>query len=89
MNITAWLMALAGPLVKNALIALGFSLVTYVGVSELVDNGLAAARSEWSGAAGQVAAFLALAGMNKALGIISAALSARVTLMVTKKFMPT
>ena len=89
MNLVTWLMSLAGPLARQALVSLGFGIVSYVGVSAAVTAALSSAQSAWGGGgAGDVAAFVGLAGVNTALGIIAGGITARVSMLVTKRLIP-
>lgn len=88
MNLVTWIMSLAGPLARQALVSLGFGIVSYVGISAAVTAALASAQAAWAGSAGDIAGFMGLAGANTALGIIAGGITARVSLMVTKKLIP-
>lgn len=85
MSLGAFLTAAAGPLAKHVLKALGFGLVTYVGVELAVDGALSYARSAWSGIGGDLAGYLAYCGANQALGIIAGAIITRVALVSFKR----
>lgn len=86
----SFLLALAGPLAKQVLIALGLSIVTYVGVDLAVSNVLAQARANWSGAlVGDAAQLIAMAGVNTALSIIAGGIVGRISMMALKRLMPT
>lgn len=82
----AFLMALVGPLAKKVLTALGIGLVSYAAVSTALNAALAAARAAWSGFGGDALAIVQLAGVGEAASILAGALTARVSLMVLKKF---
>lgn len=81
-------MALAGPLAKQALVALGFGVVVFVGVDAAVSTALATARSQWAGGGSVIAAYMAMAGVNTALGIIAGGVTARVSMMMLKRLVP-
>lgn len=84
------LVALSGPIARQVLISLGIGLVTYVGVDTAVSALLTQARTAWAagpgGGAGAAAQLIAMAGVNTALSIICGGISARVTMLVLKKF---
>jgi hypothetical protein len=89
MNLGAWLLTLVGPLAKQVMVALGFGVLVYTGVDAAVSAGLGAAKSAWAGSLyGEVTAFMALAGVNTALGIIAGGITARISMMVFKKLIP-
>lgn len=90
MPLGAFLLALAGPLAKQVLVALGLSIVTYVGVDIAVNSVLSQARANWAGAlAGDAAALIAMSGCNTALSIIAGGIVGRITMLALKRLMPT
>ena len=80
-----FLMALIGPLARQALIALGIGLITYVGVDTAVTAALTAAKSNLGQITGSVAAILARGGLFTAMSILAGGISARLSLMVLKR----
>lgn len=84
-SISALLMGLAGPIAKQVLLSLGFSVVTYVGVDSTVEFLLGQARTVWAGGmAGDVGQYVALSGVNTGLSMLAGAISGRVALFATK-----
>lgn len=88
MNFAALLLALAGPIARQVLLALGIGLVTYVGVGNSLALLLDEGKIAWGGIPSSVAAMLALAGAPTALALIAGAMIARVTLMSLKRLIP-
>ena len=90
MPFAALLVALTGPIARQVLLSLGIGLVTYAGVDVAVSALLSQARTAWAsgpgGGAGAAAQLIAMAGVNTALSIIAGGISARVTMLVLKKF---
>lgn len=80
-----FLVALAAPAVKRALIALGIGVVSYGAVSVALASALTAARSAWGGLGGEALQLVQLAGVNTAASIMAGALIARVGLQFTKR----
>ena len=82
-----FLVAVAGPVVKRAMIALGFGVVSYAGMAAALDAALSAAKSAWAGLSGfpEALALVQMAGVNTAASIIAGALVARVALQSLKK----
>lgn len=82
-----FLVAVAGPVVKRAMIALGFGVVSYAGMAAALDVALSAAKSAWAGLSGfpEALALVQMAGVNTAASIIAGALVARVALQSLKK----
>lgn len=88
MAIGAFLTAAIGPLAKRAAAALGFGVVSYVGVDLALGQLLGTARDAWAGSLGaDVAAYVAMAGLNTGLSILAGALAGRVALIATKRMM--
>lgn len=87
MNFAALLMALGGPIARQVMVALGFSLVTFAGADVAVSSLLGQARNAWSsGLGGDVAAYLAMGGFNHGLSLVAGAIVGRVALMSLKSW---
>lgn len=80
-----FLAAIAGPVAKKALVALGFGVVSYAAVTVALTAALGAAKAAWGGLAGEALALLQMAGVNTAASILAGALVARVALASIKK----
>lgn len=82
-----FLAALAGPLVKRAMIALGFGVVSYAAMTAVLNSALSAAKAAWGGLSGfpEALALISMAGINTYCSIIAGALIARVALQSLKK----
>lgn len=78
MNVFAWLLAAIGPLVIRAIVALGFSVVTYAGVMVLLNQLISSAQSSWASLPASVIQLCTLAGIPQALGILVGAYAARI-----------
>lgn len=85
-SIATWLAAIAGPLAWRVLGAIGLGVVVYQGVDAAVTSGLGHARTLWGSFGGTAADLVALSGINTALGIIAGGITARVSLMLMKRF---
>lgn len=85
MNVGTWLVGLAAPMIKRALVSLGFGIVSFAAVSAALNAALDAAKAAWSGLGGEALALLQMAGVNTAASILAGALVARVSLMLLKK----
>lgn len=83
-----FLVSLAGPVVKRAMVALGFGVVSYAAMAAALDAALSAAKEAWAGLAGfpEALQLIQMAGVNTAGSIIAGALVARVALQSLKKF---
>ncbi|URF08061.1 DUF2523 family protein [Cupriavidus campinensis] len=84
-GLAGFLMALIGPLARQALIALGIGLITYVGLDAAVSGALAAAKSSLGQMPASVAAILARGGIFTAMSIIAGGITARMSMMVLKR----
>lgn len=85
MNLAALLMALAAPIAKRIMIALGFGLVSFAGVSVALNSLLTSAKNAWGGTPADVLNILQLSGSNTAFSIIAGAMVARVGLLAVKR----
>lgn len=80
MNIASWLLALVTPILGRLMVALGASLVTYIGVTEGIRTLIDHAKTAYSGLPSAVLGLAGLAGVNEGLGLILGALVARAAL---------
>ncbi|WP_070270665.1 DUF2523 domain-containing protein [Duganella sp. HH101] len=80
LNIATFLMGLIGPLVLRAIVALGFTAVTYTGVTALVSSLVSSAQSNWSAMPSAVLQLAALSGIPQVMGMIFGAYMARVAM---------
>lgn len=77
MNVAAWLLSILGPLVIRAIIAAGFSVVTYASVMLLMNQLISMAQSSWSALPSATIQLATLAGAPQCLGILIGAYAAR------------
>ncbi|WP_265919177.1 DUF2523 family protein [Cupriavidus nantongensis] len=78
-------MALIGPLVRQALVALGIGLITFVGLDAAVTSALAAAKASLGQLPAAAMAICARGGMFTAMSIIAGGITARMSMMVLKR----
>lgn len=86
MPIAAWLMTMVLPIVKKVMIALGISVVTYVGLSAVmtqIQNSIIASLGGMTGAAAQLAAMF---GFHESVGIILAAVTTKFSMAQLTKW---
>jgi Protein of unknown function (DUF2523) len=81
-SLFAFLSAAIGPLVIRALLAVGFTSVTFAGVLAVVNQLVSSAQTSWSSLPLGVLQIASLCGVPEALGIVTAAFVARATLWV-------
>ena len=84
-GIGTFLVSLAGPLARKVLTVLGFGLVSYAGMSTLLNTVLGYATSAWSGLPAETLAMLQLSGVHTSLAILSGAMVTRISLLQLKK----
>lgn len=84
-GLAGFLMALVGPLARQALISLGIGLITFVGVDTAVSGALSAAKGYMGQTPADIAAILARGGIFTAMSIIAGGISAGVSMMVLKR----
>lgn len=82
MNLAGFFMAIAGPVARKVMLALGIGFLTFQGVDVAVSGALNAAKSSFGGVTGDVAQLIAMSGINWAFGIIAGSITAGVTMMV-------
>lgn len=80
MNLAAWLITLIGPLAVRVIAALGFTAVTYAGVTALVDQLVGVAQQNWASMPLAVLQLVTISGIPQVLGMIFGAYMARVAM---------
>jgi len=80
MNIFAWVLTAVGPIVIRVIAALGFTAVSYTGVTALVGQLVATAQSNWSAVPTSVLQLATLSGIPQVLGMLFGAYMARVAM---------
>lgn len=85
MQLAAWLISLAWPIVKRVLLALGIGVVSYEGLALLAGQMESAVRATWGGLGGPILDIATLGGFPLAVGIVIGAFNARLAFLVLKK----
>lgn len=83
-GIGTFLVGLATPIARQALISLGIGVVTSVGIDAAVSAMLGAAKAAWAGMPADVMAYVQLSGINTGLSIVAGAMTARLSLIPLK-----
>ena len=78
MGVGAFILALVQPIVARVFVALGFSLVSYVGMDVLMTQLATNAVSAWGALPSGILKLAGLAGVGQALSIIFGAIATRV-----------
>lgn len=86
MPLASWLLSIATPIAVRVLAQLGVGIVSYVGVEAAVSQLISLARTSWAGLPSNVLQFMAIGGFNTALGIIAGGVTARLALLLFKRF---
>ncbi|MGY6239007.1 DUF2523 family protein (plasmid) [Burkholderia ambifaria] len=81
MSIALWLMSMVGPMLIQALVALGVGVLTVVGFDVAFNQALSWIRDGVGGLPSDMANVLALGGVFQGLSYIVGAFSARVAMM--------
>ncbi len=76
----AWILAALGPFLIRAVAALGFTAVSYAGVTTLVEQLVAMAQSNWAAMPSAVLQLCALSGIPQVMGMIFGAYMARIAM---------
>lgn len=85
MQVVTWLLAMAWPIAKKILVALGIGIVTYGGLQAVgaqINNSIV---SSWGALGGYTLNILSLAGIPDCIGILLGALNARIALIAVGK----
>ena len=77
-----WIVGLVGPMVIRAIIALGFSAVSFATITQVMNGLLSIAQQSWSALPLTVLQLASLSGIPQGLGMVFAAWMARATLWV-------
>ncbi|MFM0649785.1 DUF2523 family protein [Paraburkholderia bryophila] len=80
MTLAAWLMSLAGPLIVQALIALGVGVLTVTGIDLAVNTALGWVSTNVGGMPNDLLSVLALGGVFQAMSYVGGAITARVAM---------
>jgi len=78
MPFATFLLAMVQPLIARILVTVGFSLVTFTGMTVLFDTLTAQAVSAWGGLPATILQLAGLAGIGEALSIITGAIATRI-----------
>jgi hypothetical protein len=81
-----FLVALAAPLARKVMFSLGLGVVSYGALTAALTAALSAAKQNLAGFTGDALSILQNTGVFTAMSIIAGALTARVGLMVLKRF---
>ncbi len=79
MTLVQWVLAMVVPILSRAVIALGFTAVTFVGVEVLAQQLIEMAKTSWNAIPATVLQLATLSGIPEALGIIIGAYVARLS----------
>ena len=85
MGLASFFAALAAPLAKRVLSALGFGFVSYTGLSIALNSAIDQVRSAYGGISGDTLALIQLSGMGTAISIICGALVGRLSVVALRK----
>jgi putative Mn2+ efflux pump MntP len=78
MNIGTFILALVQPIIARIFVALGFSLVSFVGMDLLMDGLSQQVQGAWGGLPSNLIGLAGLAGIGEALSIVLGAIATRV-----------
>lgn len=75
--LVGWVMSMVAPVVVRAVIALGFTAVTFTGVTLVTNQLITMAQTNWSAMPTAVLQLASLSGLPESLGLIAGAFVAR------------
>lgn len=85
MGFGTFLLAMVQPLVARVLVSLGLSLVTFTGMSMVIDTLTSRAVSAWGGLPASILQLAGLAGIGEALSIITGAVATKILIWQLSK----
>ncbi len=80
MNVAGWLLSVLGPFAIRVMVALGFTAVSYTGVTALVSQLVSIAQNNWASLPTVVLQLATLSAIPQVLGMIFGAYAARVAM---------
>lgn len=78
MGLAAFFLSLVQPIISRILVALGMSLVTFTGMTLVMDQITQAVQSAWGGLPGAILGLAGLAGLGQGLSIVFGAIATRI-----------
>lgn len=78
MGYGAFFLALVQPIISRILVALGMSVVTFTGMSMVMDQITQAVQNAWGGLPGAILGLAGLAGLGQGLSIVFGAIATRI-----------
>lgn len=85
MGFVQLLLSLVQPVLARVLVALGFSVVSFVGMELVMNQLIATAQGAWGGLPVSILQLVGLAGIGQGLGIIMGAVLTRVMIWQLQK----
>jgi Protein of unknown function (DUF2523) len=78
MGLAAFFLALVQPIISRVLVALGMSIVTFTGMTIVIEQITQAVQTAWGGLPGAILGLAGLAGLGEGLSIVFGAIATRV-----------
>lgn len=85
-GLSAFFMALAGPIAKQVMVSIGIGAITIVGLNAAVSSALGAAKGALGGLTGDAVQLLAMMGFFTSMSIIAGGITAGVSMVALKRF---
>lgn len=80
------MLALAGPVAKKVMQAVGIGVITYAGLDTATSAALAAAKSNMAGIPADIAAVAAISGIFTAMSVVAGGITAGLSLVALERF---
>jgi hypothetical protein len=87
-TISAFLLAITGSLAARVLTSIGIGIFSYAALSTLADSVISAAQSNYGQIDSTVFQLINLGGIGESMGILSAALITKATMLAIKRIRP-
>ncbi len=78
MGLASFFLALVQPIIARIMVALGMSLVTFTGMTIVIEQITQAVQDAWGGLPGAIMGLAGLAGLGEGLSIVFGAIATRV-----------
>lgn len=89
MNLATFLLAITSSIAARVLFSLGFGFFSYAALTSLANTAISTAQTNYNLIDSRVLQMLNLGGIGQFMGILSAALVTKATLLAIKKLRPT
>jgi hypothetical protein len=84
-TLSSWLVSIAGSVAASALLSIGFGIVSFAGLTTLIDSMIDDAQTSYSSLPASILQLAGLLGVPDAFGIIAFGVTTRVSMFALKQ----